>query len=110
MIRLGLAKGGRVETFSGLSGIGDLVLSCSAAQSRNFALGVALGRGQGLSTALAGRRSVVEGVATATAVVGLAKQLGIEMPISEAVEAVLHRDATIGAMIDGLLRRPYRSE
>jgi glycerol-3-phosphate dehydrogenase (NAD(P)+) len=110
MIRLGLAKGGRAETFSGLSGIGDLVLTCSAAQSRNFALGVALGRGQGLSTALAGRRSVVEGVATATAVVGLAKQLGIEMPISEAVEAVLHHDATIGAMIDGLLGRPYRSE
>ena len=110
MIRLGLAKGGRAETFNGLSGIGDLVLTCSAPQSRNFALGVALGRGQDLGRALAGRRSVVEGVATATAVVGLANQLGIEMPISEAVEAVLHRDASVEAMIDGLLRRPYRSE
>ena len=110
MVRLGLAKGGRAETFNGLSGIGDLVLTCSGPQSRNFALGVALGRGQDLGRVLAGSRSVVEGVATATAVVGLAGQLGIEMPISEAVEAVLHRDASVEAMIAGLLRRPYRSE
>jgi len=110
MIRLGLAKGGRAETFSGLSGIGDLVLTCSATQSRNYALGVALGRGQNLSAALAGRRSVVEGVATATAVAELANLLGIEMPVSKAVEAVLHRGASVDAMIDGLLRRPYRSE
>jgi glycerol-3-phosphate dehydrogenase (NAD(P)+) len=110
MIRLGLAKGGRPETFAGLSGIGDLVLTCSAAQSRNYALGFALGRGQDLNSALAGRRAVVEGVATATAVAGLANQLGIEMPVTEAVEAVLHRGASIEAMIDRLLRRPYRSE
>ena len=110
MIRLGLAKGGRAETFGGLSGVGDLVLTCSATQSRNYALGVALGRGQKLRAALGGRRSVVEGVATAAAVAGLANQLGIEMPISEAVEAVLRRGASIDAMIDGLLSRPYRSE
>jgi glycerol-3-phosphate dehydrogenase (NAD(P)+) len=110
MIRLGVAKGGRAETFGGLSGIGDLVLTCSAIQSRNYALGVALGRGQKLAAALAGRRSVVEGVTTATAVAELASQLGIEMPISEVVEAVLHRGASIDAMIEGLLRRPYRSE
>lgn len=110
MVRLGLAKGGRAETFGGLSGIGDLVLTCSATQSRNYALGVALGRGQRLDTVLAGRRSVVEGVATSSAVAGLANQLGIEMPISEAVEAMLGRGASIDAMIDGLLRRPYRSE
>ena len=110
MIRLGLAKGGRAETFGGLSGVGDLVLTCSATQSRNYALGVALGRGQKLGSALAGRRSVVEGVATAAAVARLANQLGIEMPISEAVEAVLRRGASVDAMIDDLLRRPYRSE
>lgn len=110
MIRLGLAKGGRAETFGGLSGIGDLVLTCTATQSRNHALGVALGRGQNLGAALAGRRSIVEGVATAAAVTGLANQLGIEMPISEAVEAVLARGASIDAMIDDLLNRPYRSE
>ncbi len=110
MIRLGLAKGGRAETFGGLSGVGDLVLTCCATQSRNYALGVALGRGQKLGAALAGRRSVVEGVATAAAVARLANQLGVEMPISEAVEAVLHRGASIDAMIDGLLRRPHRTE
>ena len=110
MIRLGLAKGGRAETFGGLSGIGDLVLTCSATQSRNYALGLALGHGGVLGAALAGRRSVVEGVATATAVARLANRLGIEMPICEAVEAVLRRGVSIDAMIDGLLRRPYRSE
>jgi glycerol-3-phosphate dehydrogenase (NAD(P)+) len=110
MIRLGLAKGARAETFRGLSGLGDLVLTCSAVQSRNFALGFALGRGQDLGAVLSGRRSVVEGVATARAVAALARRLGIEMPISEAVEAVLHRGVSIDTMIDGLLRRPFGTE
>ena len=110
MIRLGLAIGGRAETFAGLSGIGDLVLTCSAVQSRNYALGLALGLGQSLDDALGGRRSVVEGVATAAAVTGLAARFGIEMPISEAVDAVLHRGVPIDTMTDRLLRRPYRAE
>ena len=110
MIRLGLAKGARAETFRGLSGLGDLVLTCSAVQSRNFALGFALGRGQDLGAVLSGRRSVVEGVGTARAVAALARRLGIEMPISEAVEAVLHRGVSIDTMIDGLLRRPFGTE
>jgi glycerol-3-phosphate dehydrogenase (NAD(P)+) len=110
MVRLGLAKGARAETFRGLSGLGDLVLTCSTAQSRNYALGMALGRGQDLRAALVGRRSVVEGVATAAAVAGLASRLGIEMPISQAIDAVLHRGASIDAMIEDLLRRPYRTE
>jgi glycerol-3-phosphate dehydrogenase (NAD(P)+) len=110
MIRLGRAKGGRAETLGGLSGMGDLVLTCSTAQSRNYALGLDLGRGHDLDMALSGRRSVVEGVATAAAVAELAQRLAIEMPISEAVEAVLHRGASINVMIDGLLRRPYRGE
>ncbi len=110
MIRLGIAKGGRVETFSGLSGLGDLVLTCSAAQSRNYALGLALGRGQRLDAALRGRRSVVEGVTTAGAVAQLGKRLGVEMPISAGVDAVLHRGGSIDEMIEQLLRRPYRSE
>jgi glycerol-3-phosphate dehydrogenase (NAD(P)+) len=110
MIRLGRAKGGRDETFRGLSGLGDLVLTCNATQSRNYALGVALGRGQDLRTALSGRRSVVEGVATAAAVAGLARQLGVEMPISDAVEAVLHRNMAIDEIVEGLLRRPFRTE
>jgi glycerol-3-phosphate dehydrogenase (NAD(P)+) len=110
MVRLGLAKGGRAETFSGLSGLGDLVLTCSSTKSRNYALGLALGRGESLDAALGGSRSVVEGVATASALARLSGRLGIEMPISAAVDALLHRGNSIDAMIDRLLRRPYRSE
>ena len=110
MVRLGVSLGARAETFRGLSGLGDLVLTCSAAQSRNHALGLALGRGEGLDAALGGRRSVVEGVATAAAVARLAARLGIEMPIGAAVDAVLHRGEPIDAMTDRLLRRPYRAE
>ena len=110
MIRLGVAKGGRPETFSGLSGLGDLVLTCNAAQSRNFSLGLALGQGERLDAVLRGRRSVVEGVATAVAVVRLGERLGVEMPISEGVDSVLHRGELIDAMIEQLLRRPYRAE
>ena len=110
MIRLGHAKGAEAETFRGLSGLGDLVLTCTAGQSRNYTLGAALGRGMTLAAALAGRRSVVEGVATAAAVARLATRLGVEMPITAAVEGVLHRGMPIDAMIEALLSRPYRSE
>ena len=110
IIRLGLAKGAAAETFRGLSGLGDLVLTCTGGQSRNYTLGVALGRGATLAAALAGRRSVVEGVATAAAVAQLAAQLAIEMPITAAVDGVLHRGMAIDMMIEDLLRRPYRSE
>ena len=110
MIRLGLAKGAQAETFRGLSGLGDLVLTCTAGQSRNYTLGLALGRGMSLEAALAGRRSVVEGVATAAAVARLAARLQVEMPITAAVDGVLHRGMAIDAMIEALLSRPYRSE
>jgi glycerol-3-phosphate dehydrogenase (NAD(P)+) len=110
MTRLGVAKGARAETFAGLSGLGDLVLTCGGMQSRNHALGASLGRGLGLAEALAGRRSVVEGVASAAAVAALAAKLGIEMPIVEAVDAVLHRGMAIPSMIEGLLARPRRAE
>lgn len=110
MIRLGIAKGAKADTFRGLSGLGDLVLTCTAGQSRNYTLGVALGHGISLEAALADRRSVVEGVATAAAVARLAARLGAEMPITAAVEGVLHRGLAIEAMIEALLSRPYRSE
>jgi glycerol-3-phosphate dehydrogenase (NAD(P)+) len=110
MIRLGIAKGGRAETFAGLSGLGDLVLTCTAGQSRNFALGVALGQGRRLDELLAARRPVVEGVATAAAVAQLAARLRVDMPISDGVDAVLHRGAAIDETIARLLTRPYRSE
>lgn len=110
MIRLGVAKGGRAETFRGLSGLGDLVLTCSSAQSRNFGLGVALGRGRPLEAALRGSRSVVEGVATAASIARAAEGLGIEMPIAAGVDALLHRGEAVDTVIDLLLRRPYRAE
>jgi glycerol-3-phosphate dehydrogenase (NAD(P)+) len=111
MVRLGQAKGAEPDTFRGLSGLGDLVLTCTAGQSRNHALGLALGRGASLAEALAVRqRSVVEGVATAAAVARLAAQLAVEMPINAAVDAVLHRGLPIDAMIEALLSRPRRNE
>jgi glycerol-3-phosphate dehydrogenase (NAD(P)+) len=110
MVRLGLAKGAATDTFRGLSGLGDLVLTCTAGQSRNYALGAALGRGVSLAAALGQRRSVVEGIATSAAVARLAGRLGIEMPISAAVDRVLHRGMAIDMMIEELLSRPYRSE
>ena len=79
--RLALALGGRAETLMGLSGLGDLTLTCSSLQSRNMSLGAALGAGRSLSDILAERRSVAEGVYTAAAVVGLAKAKGVDMPI-----------------------------
>ncbi|HUI34590.1 MAG TPA: NAD(P)H-dependent glycerol-3-phosphate dehydrogenase [Stellaceae bacterium] len=110
MTRLGVAKGARAETFAGLSGLGDLVLTCGGAQSRNHALGLALGQGSTLEAALAGRRSIVEGVATAASLTALAARLEVEMPICAAVEAVLHRGMPINRMIDRLLSRPRRAE
>lgn len=110
MARLGLAKGAKAETFMGLSGLGDLTLTCNGAQSRNFSLGVALGEGRTLASVLAGRRSVAEGVTTAVSVVELAGRLGVEMPISAAVNAVLHEGADIARTIEALLARPFRSE
>jgi glycerol-3-phosphate dehydrogenase (NAD(P)+) len=110
MIRLGVAKGGRAETFRGLSGLGDLVLTCSSAQSRNFGLGLALGRGTALETALRGSRAVVEGVATAASIARVTERLGIEMPIAAGVDALLHRGEAVDTVIDLLLRRPYRAE
>ncbi len=110
MVRLGVAKGGRPETLMGLSGLGDLTLTCSALQSRNFSLGHALGEGQALSEVLAARNSVSEGVYSAAAVTELAAGLGIEMPIVAAVDQVLNRGAEIAATIQGLLARPFRAE
>ncbi len=110
MVRLGLAKGARSETLMGLSGLGDLVLTCNGEQSRNMSLGMALGRGEALDEILAARNSVAEGVATSASVVGLAERLGVDMPISSGVHAILHEGADIDAVIEGLLARPIRAE
>ncbi|MDH3473781.1 MAG: NAD(P)-dependent glycerol-3-phosphate dehydrogenase [Rhodospirillales bacterium] len=110
IVRLGVAKGGRAETLMGLSGLGDLTLTCSAMQSRNFSLGVALGEGRALADILGERRSVAEGVTSAAAVSDLAARRGVEMPIVAAVDQVLNHGAEIDATIEGLLARPFKAE
>ena len=110
MTRLGVALGARAETLAGLCGLGDLVLTCSSPQSRNMSLGVALGRGETLEQALAGKRSVAEGLASAPAVRALAARLGVEAPVCEAVARVVDGELGVEAAIDGLLSRPLRME
>jgi glycerol-3-phosphate dehydrogenase (NAD(P)+) len=110
LTRLAVALGGKAETVGGLCGLGDLVLTCSSAQSRNMSVGLALGRGESLETALAGKISVAEGVASAPAVRQLAHKLGVETPISDAVAAILAGEIGVDAAIAGLLARPLKSE
>ena len=110
MARLGQAMGAELETLTGLSGLGDLVLTCHGPLSRNRSLGVALGRGETLAHHLAGRRQVVEGEATAPAVLARAARHGVEMPICAAVDAILHGGADVDDAIRALLARPLRRE
>lgn len=110
MARLGLAMGARLETLTGLSGLGDLVLTCNGPLSRNRSLGVALGKGTSLARHMEGKRQVVEGEATAPAVLARASKLDIEMPICAAVDAILHRGAALDEAIRALLARPLRRE
>ena len=110
MTRIAVALGGQAETVAGLCGLGDLVLTCSSAQSRNMSVGLALGRGQTLQEALAGKLSVAEGVASAPAVTALARKLGVAAPICEAVDAILAGRSDVDTAIQGLLARPLRTE
>ena len=110
MARLGQAIGAELETLTGLSGLGDLVLTCHGPLSRNRSLGVALGKGVPLAEYLTGRRQVVEGEATAPAVLARAARHRIEMPICAAVDAILHSGADLDQAIRGLLARPLRRE
>jgi glycerol-3-phosphate dehydrogenase (NAD(P)+) len=110
MARLGTAKGGRPETLMGLSGLGDLTLTCNGPQSRNMSLGMALGEGRKLEDVLAERTSIAEGVFSAASVVALAEKLGVDMPICAAVDQVINLGADIDATIAGLLSRPFRAE
>lgn len=110
MTRLAVALGGEAETVAGLCGLGDLVLTCSSPQSRNMSVGLALGRGETLDQALAGKLSVAEGVASAPAVRQLAAKLKVETPISEAVAAILAGEVAVDDAIAGLLSRPLKTE
>lgn len=110
MSRFGRALGARTETLAGLSGLGDLVLTATNAQSRNFSFGLALGRGDGTQALLREGAAVTEGVWTAPAVVERAAGLGVEMPISAAVAAVVAGRIGLNAAIEGLMSRPLRAE
>jgi glycerol-3-phosphate dehydrogenase (NAD(P)+) len=110
LTRLAVALGGQAETVAGLCGLGDLVLTCSSPQSRNMSVGLALGRGQTLNEALAGKLSVAEGVASAPAVRQLARKLGVDVPICEATAAILAGEAGVDDAIRRLLSRPLREE
>jgi glycerol-3-phosphate dehydrogenase (NAD(P)+) len=110
MARFGTALGARRETLTGLSGLGDLVLTCGSPQSRNMSLGIELGKGQSLNDVLAKRLSVTEGVYTASALVETAAARGIDMPIAQALHAVISGLATVDEAIEALLARPLRPE
>jgi glycerol-3-phosphate dehydrogenase (NAD(P)+) len=105
LVRLGRACGARSETLSGLSGLGDLILTCSSPQSRNLALGIALGRGERPP-----RDRLAEGEFTAPVLAELAASQDVDMPVSNAVAAILSGAASIDAAIEKLLTRPFRAE
>lgn len=110
MQRYGLARGAKPETLAGLSGLGDLVLTCSSENSRNFSLGRGLGQGQSAESLLANRQTVAEGAFTAPVLLASAQKLGVEMPIVAAVGALLDGSATVDAVISNLLARPLKPE
>jgi glycerol-3-phosphate dehydrogenase (NAD(P)+) len=110
MTRYAVALGARADTLAGLCGLGDLVLTCSSAQSRNMSVGLALGRGDTLEEALSGKLSVAEGVESAPAVRELASRLGVEIPICEAVAAILAGEINVDQAIGLLLSRPLKRE
>ena len=109
MTRFGLAFGAKRETLAGLSGLGDLVLTCSSTSSRNYSLGVGLGQGRSASELMADRRTVAEGAFTAPVLARLAKERGIDMPIVGAVERLLG-GASVDSVLEELLARPPKAE
>ncbi len=108
LVRFGKAYGAKTETMMGLSGLGDLILTCGTPQSRNFSFGMALGKGESVDTASHGK--LAEGAFTAPVLLEMAHAKNIEMPISEAVAAVLAGQTTVDAAIGALLTRPLKSE
>ncbi len=110
MSRLAAALGGRAETMAGLSGLGDLLLTCTGTKSRNYTLGVGLGQGAALDEILRGRTNVTEGVATAPALLARAAMAGVDMPITQAVAALLAGDKGVGETMATLMGRALRDE
>jgi glycerol-3-phosphate dehydrogenase (NAD(P)+) len=110
LARFGAKLGGRFETLTGLSGLGDLILTAHSTQSRNMSLGHALGQGKKLEDILSSRKAFTEGVHTAGAVVEVARKHGVEMPICEAVNAVVKGQMSVDEAVHALLSRPLRPE
>lgn len=108
--RLGLAMGARAETLMGLSGLGDITLSCNSAQSRNYSLGLKLGEGRSLIEIEASGHKLAEGRHTANALMKRAEGVSVDLPICQAVDAILNEDADIDQQIAGILSRPLRIE
>ena len=108
LMRFGRAYGAKPETLTGLSGLGDLVLTCSSPQSRNHSLGVALAKGEPVATASHGK--LAEGAFTAPVLLEMAREKNVEMPICEAIAAVLEGKLSVDQAIEGLLTRPFRAE
>jgi len=108
--RFGIAFGGKLETLSGLSGLGDLFLTCSSTSSRNYSLGVGIGQGRAAAELLSNRKTVAEGAFTAAVLARLAREKGVDMPIVEAVDALVAGRANVDEVLDGLLSRPPRAE
>jgi glycerol-3-phosphate dehydrogenase (NAD(P)+) len=110
MTRFGLARGARAETLAGLSGLGDLVLTCSSVSSRNFSLGKGLGEGRAAVELLADRLTVAEGAFTAPVLNRAAREASVDMPIVAAVCALLAGEASVDEVVERLLSRPLRPE
>jgi glycerol-3-phosphate dehydrogenase (NAD(P)+) len=110
MTRFGLAFGGRRETLAGLSGLGDLVLTCSSTSSRNYSLGVGIGQGRPAAEMMANRRTVAEGAFTAPVLARLAKEKRIDMPIVDAVDSLVAGRARVEEVLEALLSRPPKPE
>ncbi|WP_422785800.1 NAD(P)H-dependent glycerol-3-phosphate dehydrogenase [Rhizorhabdus argentea] len=110
MTRFGLARGAKVETLAGLSGLGDLVLTCSSVSSRNFSLGKGLGQGIPAAELLSDRRTVAEGASTAPVLAEAARAVGVDMPIVDAVCALLTGGAKVDDVVKALLARPLKQE
>ena len=108
--RLAVALGGQEETLSGLSGMGDLLLTCNSITSRNFSLGIKLGKGLSAEEATDGLSSIAEGMYSAKAIDKLSKKLGVEMPITNAVNDLIEKKRSLDEIIDDLLSRPIRRE
>lgn len=110
MTRFGLSRGAEAETLAGLAGLGDLVLTCTSSNSRNFALGEGLGRGETAAALMADRRTVAEGAFSAPVIAAAARADGIDMPITDAVARLVAGETRVADAVQALLSRPLRRE